>query len=147
MCWQRRAKRSPVKARGKPQQTNQADGASPAFSIRDWRFRHGVHRSFIEAGLDVQPFPRFFGHQMDWIREKSAKTLNPGQVETTLERMEARWPAEAKPLRELVEKFPLGEGALLHLISVSSVCAARFTRHPEILLWLSRPEISGEEVW
>ena len=81
---------------------------------------------------------------MDWIREKSAKTLNPGQVETTLERMEARWPAEAKPLRELVEKFPLGEEALLHLISVSSVCAARFTRHPEILLWLSRPEISGE---
>ncbi|HSV62225.1 MAG TPA: hypothetical protein VLH83_02670 [Chthoniobacterales bacterium] len=81
---------------------------------------------------------------MDWIRNKSANTLNPPQVENTLEGMESGWPAEATPLRELIEKFPLGEAALLHLISVSSVCAARFVRHPEILLWLARPEISTE---
>src|SRR5438045_7908285 len=81
---------------------------------------------------------------MDWIRKKSADTFNPAQVENTLERMEADWKAEATPLRDLIEQFPLGEDALLHLISVSSVCAARLVRYPEILLWLSRPEISTE---
>ena len=80
---------------------------------------------------------------MDWIRKKSADTLNPPQVENTLERMEADWTADAAPLRELLEQFPLGEAALLHLIAVSSVCAARLVRHPDILLWLSRPEISN----
>ena len=58
--------------------------------------------------------------------------------------MEADWPVEQTPLRDLLEQFPLGEAALLHLISVSSVCAARLVRHPGILLWLSRPEISTE---
>jgi glutamate-ammonia-ligase adenylyltransferase len=81
---------------------------------------------------------------MSWIEKKASGTLNPPQVENTLEGMEADWPAEQKPLRELIEQFPLGEAALLHLISVSSVCAARLVRHPEILLWLSRPEISTE---
>src|SRR2546421_5132860 len=57
--------------------------------------------------------------------------------------METDWP-EAMPLRELIGQFPLAEAALLHLISMSSVCAARLVRHPEILLWLSRPEISTE---
>jgi glutamate-ammonia-ligase adenylyltransferase len=79
-----------------------------------------------------------------WIEEKAAKTLNPPQVENTLEGMEADWPTARTPLRELIEQFPLGLPALLHLISVSSVCAARLVRHPEILLWLSRPEISTE---
>lgn len=79
-----------------------------------------------------------------WIEETAAKTLNPPQVENTLERMEADWPANQTPLRDLLEQFPLGKAALLHLISVSSVCAARLIRHPEILLWLSRPEISTE---
>ena len=79
-----------------------------------------------------------------WIEQKAASTFNPVQVQNTLERVEETWPKEAKPLIELIEAFPLGEAALLHLISVSSVCAARFVRHPEILLWLSRPEISTE---
>ncbi len=43
--------------------------------------------------------------------------------------------------RDLIREFPLGEASLLHLISVSSICAARFVRHPEILLWLGHPEI------
>ncbi|HMG05098.1 MAG TPA: hypothetical protein VK581_06520, partial [Chthoniobacterales bacterium] len=76
-----------------------------------------------------------------WIRRKAAGTLSPAQVENTLERMAQSWPSEAPPLLELIEGFPLGEAALLHLISVSSICATRFVRHPEILLWLSRPEI------
>jgi glutamate-ammonia-ligase adenylyltransferase len=78
---------------------------------------------------------------MDWIRNKSADTLNPAQVENTLEGIAAAWPPEAAPLIELIERFPLGESALLHLISVSSICASRLVLHPEILGWLSRPEI------
>ncbi len=80
----------------------------------------------------------------DWITQKSAGSLAPAQVQNTLEGIANSWPAEAKPLRELIEQFPLGEAALLHLISVSSICAARLVLHPEILLWLSRPEISNE---
>jgi glutamate-ammonia-ligase adenylyltransferase len=76
-----------------------------------------------------------------WIRRKAAGTLSPAQVENTLERMAESWPGEAPLLLDLIEEFPLGEAALLHLISVSSICATRFVRHPEILLWLSRPEI------
>jgi glutamate-ammonia-ligase adenylyltransferase len=78
---------------------------------------------------------------MDWIRKKSADTLNPPQVENTLKGIADALPAEAHQLPELLQRFPLGEAALLHLISVSSICASRLVRHPEILLWLSRPEI------
>ncbi len=81
---------------------------------------------------------------MDWIREKSADTLNPPQVENTLKGIADAWPAEAERLPEVLSRFPLGEAALLHLMSVSSICASRLVRHPEILLWLSRPEISAE---
>jgi glutamate-ammonia-ligase adenylyltransferase len=77
----------------------------------------------------------------DWIQKKSAGTLHPAQVQNTLERLAESWPADAQPLRELLEEFPLGETALLHLLSVSSICAARLVRHPEILLWISRLEI------
>jgi glutamate-ammonia-ligase adenylyltransferase len=78
----------------------------------------------------------------DWIKGKATGTLNPAQVENTLERVAEAWPKDAPVLRELIDTFPLGERALLHLISVSSVCGARLVRHPEILLWLSRPDIS-----
>ena len=44
-------------------------------------------------------------------------------------------------LDEVVEQFPLGEAALLHLLAVSSICATRLTRNPETLLWLSQPEV------
>jgi [glutamine synthetase] adenylyltransferase / [glutamine synthetase]-adenylyl-L-tyrosine phosphorylase len=80
----------------------------------------------------------------DWIKNKAAGTLNPAQVENTLEQMAQAWPADAPPLPELIANFPLGEPALLHLISVSSICASRLVRHPEIFLWLSGPEISNE---
>ncbi|MEY2495614.1 MAG: [glutamine synthetase] adenylyltransferase / [glutamine synthetase]-adenylyl-L-tyrosine [Verrucomicrobiota bacterium] len=77
----------------------------------------------------------------DWIQKKSAATLNPAQVQNTLERIAAGWPADAPPLADLIAAFPAGEKSLLHLISVSSICAARLMRHPDILLWLSQPEI------
>src|SRR5438067_45513 len=78
----------------------------------------------------------------NWIRHKAAASLNPSQVETTLVQLSERWPAnEAAPLKQVIEQFPLGEQALLHLLAVSSVCAARLTRNPDMLLWLSRPEI------
>ena len=79
----------------------------------------------------------------DWIKKKSAETLNPAQVQNTLERLAEAWPTDALPLADLLDQFPPGEGALLHLISVSSVCAARLIRHPDILPWLARPEVSG----
>jgi glutamate-ammonia-ligase adenylyltransferase len=76
-----------------------------------------------------------------WIQTKAEGTLNPAQVENTLEQIRRSWPEDGPPLPDLIEQFPLGEAALLHLISVSSICAARLTRHPETLLWLRRPEI------
>src|SRR5215831_15304133 len=76
-----------------------------------------------------------------WIREKAATSLNPSQVETTLVQLNEQWPANAMPLAELIEQFPLGEAALLHLLAVSSICATRFVRNPETLLWLAQPEV------
>jgi glutamate-ammonia-ligase adenylyltransferase len=76
-----------------------------------------------------------------WTQSKAAGTLNLAQVQNTLEQMRASWPEDAPPLRDLIGQFPLGEASLLHLISISSICAARLVRHPEILLWLCRPEI------
>jgi [glutamine synthetase] adenylyltransferase / [glutamine synthetase]-adenylyl-L-tyrosine phosphorylase len=76
-----------------------------------------------------------------WSQARAAGTLHPAQVQNTLEQMCGRWPQDAPPLPDLIGQFPLGEAALLHLLSVSSICAARLARHPEILLWLRRPEI------
>src|SRR5712691_7582365 len=76
-----------------------------------------------------------------WIGEKAAASLNRSQVETTLFQLSERWPPTAPPFADVVEQFPLGEAALLHLLAVSSICAARLTRSPEILLWLHQPEV------
>ena len=76
-----------------------------------------------------------------WIREKAATSLNPSQVETTLVQLSERWPASAPPFVDVVEQFPLGEASLLHLLAVSSICATRFVRNPETLLWLRQPEV------
>src|SRR4029077_9825367 len=89
-------------------------------------------------------------HRAGWIREKAATSLNPSQVETTLVQLNEQWPAYAEAtagrpanavsIREVVQQFPLGEAALLHLLAVSSICATRLTRNPEMLLWLAQPE-------
>src|SRR6266480_689072 len=76
-----------------------------------------------------------------WIREKAAKSLNPSQVETSLVQLGERWPPSAPPLVDVVEQFPPGEAALLHLLAVSSICATRLVRNPETLLWLRQPEV------
>src|SRR5262249_45693988 len=76
-----------------------------------------------------------------WIREKSVTSLNPSQVQTSLIQLNEQWPASAQPLIEVVEQFPLGEAALLHLLAVSSICATRLTRNPETLQWLAQPEV------
>jgi len=80
-------------------------------------------------------------HTVGWIREKAATSLNPSQVETILVQLNEQWPANAMPLADVVEHFPLGEPALLHLLAVSSICASRLTRNPETLLWLAQPGI------
>ncbi len=72
-----------------------------------------------------------------WIREKSASTLQPGQVARALTRLDEVWPADAPALQPLLEDFPLGLEAFLHLLAVSSVCANRLVRQPAWLLWLS----------
>src|SRR5437667_2657081 len=76
-----------------------------------------------------------------WIKEKSADSLYPAQVETTLIQLNEAWPHAAAPLAEAIENFPLGEAAVLHLLSVSSICATRIVHNPELLLWLAQPEI------
>ena len=76
-----------------------------------------------------------------WIREKAAASLNPSQVETTLLQLSEKWPASAPALVDVVEEFPLGEAALLHLLAVSNICATRLIRNPETLFWLGRPEV------
>src|SRR6058998_2213707 len=76
-----------------------------------------------------------------WIQEKAAASLNPSQVETALVQLSERWPEKAPLLVRVIEQFPLGETALLHLLAVSSICAMRLTRNPETLLWLSQPEV------
>src|SRR2546421_8526347 len=76
-----------------------------------------------------------------WTGEKAAASFNPSQVETTLFQLSERWPPTAPPFADVVEQFPLGEAALLHLLAASSICATRLTRSPEILLWLHQPEV------
>jgi [glutamine synthetase] adenylyltransferase / [glutamine synthetase]-adenylyl-L-tyrosine phosphorylase len=76
-----------------------------------------------------------------WIREKAAASINPAHVETVLIHLTEHWPETARPLADEVEQFPLGEAALLHLLAVSSICAARLTHDPDSLLWLSQPQI------
>lgn len=77
----------------------------------------------------------------DWIEEKAAATLNPGQVKRTLHRLAEKWPATLPHLQRLIEQFPLGENALLHLLAVSSIGCARLARDPDTLLWLRLPDV------
>jgi len=79
----------------------------------------------------------------EWVRAKAAATLHPAQVERTLASLADRWPAEQGELRAVLEQFPIGEKALLHLISVSSICATRLANDPQILVWLQHPDVCG----
>ncbi|MBO0696158.1 MAG: hypothetical protein J2P56_08665, partial [Verrucomicrobia bacterium] len=76
-----------------------------------------------------------------WLREKAAASINPAQVESVLIHLCEHWPETARPLADVVEQFPLGETALLHLLAVSNVCATRLMQDPDTLLWLCQPQI------
>ena len=78
----------------------------------------------------------------EWAKQKAEGSLQPAQVESALRQIVTGWPAEAPPLAELVERFPLGESALLHLLALSTVCASRLRRHPDWLIWLAQPDVS-----
>src|SRR5213595_2268418 len=78
-----------------------------------------------------------------WTRKKAAASINPAQVETALIHLSEHWPEIAQPLAEIVEQFALGEAALIHLLAVSSICAARLTHDPDSLLWLCQPQVCG----
>jgi glutamate-ammonia-ligase adenylyltransferase len=77
----------------------------------------------------------------NWIRERAAASINSAQVESVLIHLNEHWPETARPLADVVEQFPLGEAALLHLFAVSNICATRLTQEPDSLLWLCQPQI------
>src|SRR4051794_35840823 len=77
-----------------------------------------------------------------WIRQKAADSLEPRQVETSLRPIAENWPDTGPALFEVIDKFPLGQAPLLHLLAISSICASRLQRSPETLLWVSQPEVS-----
>src|SRR5207248_6457744 len=78
----------------------------------------------------------------DGIRDRTVTGVQTCALPiSSLVQLSEQWPASAQSLIEVVEQFPLGEAALLHLFAVSSICAARLTRNPETLLWLSQPKI------
>ncbi len=78
-----------------------------------------------------------------WIEEKAARAIFPQQTATTLFQLLENWPSDAPPLRTFIESFPLGEAALLHLFSVSSICATRAVNAPEMLIWLANSSQSN----
>jgi [glutamine synthetase] adenylyltransferase / [glutamine synthetase]-adenylyl-L-tyrosine phosphorylase len=86
---------------------------------------------------------RFMGSE-SWIKAKAAASLYPAQVETTLIQLNAAWPADAVPLLDVLQNFPLGQDSLLRLFALSSICAARIVQNPELLLWLAQPEICSQ---
>lgn len=77
-----------------------------------------------------------------WIKSKAKASLNPAQVENALSTIASSWNGS---LQEFLQDFPLGEHALIHLLSVSEICAGRLQRDPELLRWLARPEISTSD--
>src|SRR3954447_9325271 len=77
--------------------------------------------------------------QTQWIKRKAEGSLNPAQVETTLNELAAAWDGS---LPDFLRDFPLREKALIHLIAVSQICAERLQRDPALLRWLARTEIS-----
>jgi [glutamine synthetase] adenylyltransferase / [glutamine synthetase]-adenylyl-L-tyrosine phosphorylase len=83
-------------------------------------------------------------HKARWVREKAAASLRPPQVESALLQLHDTWPATAPPIVDLIENFPLGETAFIHLLAASSICASRLVRDPETLLWLARSDVCAD---
>lgn len=81
---------------------------------------------------------------LSWITRLASGALHPQQVETALRGIARTWPPDAPPLEQTIAAFPLGDAALLHLLSVSSICMSRLIREPRLLLWLSEPGVATE---
>lgn len=77
----------------------------------------------------------------DWIDRKAIASLHPAQVKAALIQINESWPADGRPLQQLIENFPLGESALLHLLAISNISAARIGKSPQLLLWLADPDV------
>ena len=77
----------------------------------------------------------------DWIRKKASGSLYPAQVEAALIQISEVWPTDIRPLQEIIESFLLGENAILRLLALSSISAARIVRNPQLLNWLAEPDI------
>jgi [glutamine synthetase] adenylyltransferase / [glutamine synthetase]-adenylyl-L-tyrosine phosphorylase len=80
--------------------------------------------------------------QARWIKAQAGASLNPAQVRSVLETLAAEWPGS---LEKFLSGFPIGVDSLIHLLAVSNICAERLQRDPELLHWLSQPEICAAE--
>lgn len=65
----------------------------------------------------------------------------PEEARLAFRRLAESWPAEARPLPEVIGDFKDGGRALVHLLAISPVSVARLVADPEALVWLSRREV------
>jgi len=82
---------------------------------------------------------------VDWIESKAAATIDPGRVRVALIALKAAWRHDLPPLRDLIERFPVGEKSLLALFAVSPVSAEKLAHDPAGLVWLAQPEICASD--
>src|SRR5205807_7289862 len=102
----------------------------------------GANRYLISRRPSSKAILRPMSSQERWIKSRAASSLNPDQVELALAEMASHWQGS---LEEFLRNFPLGEKALIHLLAVSSICAGRLQRQPELLHWLAQPEVSDRK--
>ncbi len=80
--------------------------------------------------------------QARWIKSKAEASLNPEQVGNALEAIASNWPGS---LEKFLRGFPVGVEPFIHLLAVSTICAERLQRDPELLRWLAQPEICASD--
>jgi [glutamine synthetase] adenylyltransferase / [glutamine synthetase]-adenylyl-L-tyrosine phosphorylase len=80
--------------------------------------------------------------QARWIKSKADASLNPEQVANALDVIAAQWPGS---LEKFLRGFPIGVDALVHLLAISTICAERLQRDPELLHWLAQPEVCASD--
>ncbi|MEP7072057.1 MAG: hypothetical protein ABI839_06700, partial [Verrucomicrobiota bacterium] len=73
-----------------------------------------------------------------WIEKLAETSLDPFQVGRSLEAIAARWGGS---LETFLDEFPLGAGAVIHLLAVAPICAQRLEHDPDLLRWLARPDV------
>ncbi len=78
----------------------------------------------------------------------TAQSPDPERAEAALESSAAAWRNSGRVPAEfdaLLECFPLGAGALAHLLAVSPISVEKLRNEPELMEWLARPEISASD--